>query len=234
MPWRGLEIAAFSAHPSVQEGLDPRGRWPRVQGRPWLARPGVAPALFTGLGFLPLLGLVATGARGWWFDDSQEGLAAGLTGVVFGLTAVVLVAVLVLLALGGRARRELSGRVALFAGPAVLALLTIPLALVRTVDGPGDPRLLPVWLTLVLAAIGLGVATVARGPRVRVSPGPLAVARAAAAGLSSAEQGAVAADLGAAVADLEARGVVAPEVAGRARRAPLAMLAHDLSQSTRR
>jgi len=231
VPWRGLEVAAFSAHPSVQEGLDPRGRWPRVQGRPWLARPGVALALFTGLGLLPLLGLVATGTRGWWFDDSQEGLAAGLTAVVFGLTALVLVAVLALLAVGGRARRELSGRVALFAGPAVLALLTIPLALVRTVDGPGDPRLLPVWLTLVLAAIGLGVA---RGSRVRVEPGPLAVARAAAAGLSSAEQASVAADLAAAVADLEERGVVAPEVADRARRAPLAMLAHDLSQGTRR
>lgn len=234
VPWRGLEVAAFSGHPPVQEGLDPHGRWPRVQGRPWLARPGVAPALFVGVGFLPLVGLVATAARGWWFDESQDGLAAAATGGAFALTALVLVALLVLVAVGGRGRREVGGRVALFAVPGVLALVTLPAAPVWWADGVGDTRLLPVWSTLVLAVVGVVAATVAKPARAGVEPGPLAVPRAAAARLTAAEQEAVAADLRSAVDDLEARGVVPARLAERARAAPLALLAHEVSQVPRR
>ena len=231
VPWRALEIAAFAQHPAVQDGLDPRGRWPRAGCRPWAARRGATALVVLGALVLPVVGLLAMAVRTrYWRGPGDDPFSVDVVSWTYGATALVLAVLLGRLVPVARRRRGVPGpTVPVFAVPGVLAVLTALAAPLRDV-APVYPQLLPVWAVVALGAVGCGVGVLGRGPRAaRVAPGPLVVARAAVTRLTDAERAAVVADLTAAVDLLERRGLVRPALAERARAAPLAMLAHDLS-----
>lgn len=234
VPWRGLEIAAFTEHRDVQEALDPTGKWPRVHGRP---RGGCALLLVFVLGALglPLLGLVAMAVRGRQWDGPQDdGFAVTVSGLSYAGAAVAVVVLGLAVLVDLRRGRPVEGGLGFFLVPGGLAAATLVASHVRAVDGVLDVRLATIWLTLALAlVVGAWASVAARAARSRapeVPDGPLKHVREPIARIDAAEQARVREDLRQAVEDLRARGVVGAAVADRALTAPLGMLAHEVSQ----